>query len=529
MKPSPRAQGRLLRGAVLLIALLGLIGPIGAGLLSTGLAAFGWAPAIGARAVSAAAFEKLMAEPGFTGALWLTVSTGAGATALSLFLAAGLCAALYGRMSRRAASRMLAPFLAAPHAAMAIGLVFLLSPSGWIARALAPLLSWERAPDFISVNDPAGLALITGLVVKETPFLLLVMLTALTQIPAARQIAEARMLGYNRSAAWALVIFPQIWPLIRLPVFVVLAYSLSVADMAIILGPSNPPTLAVMLTRLFTSPDITMLPVASAGAIVQAALVLAGFAALWLAGRAAAGAGRMLIRRGRRGRAGALLFHIAAGALALLLAAGALAMISLLIWSFAWRWPFPELTPESWSLRAWMMAEWAGPFFRSLGIAAASAALSLALAIAWLEGESAWGRRARWAGALIYAPLLAPQISFLYGLNTLFLQAGVSGGAGAVIWAHALFVFPYVMIALSDPWRALDPKLIQAASSLGAGPWRRLFRVRLPVLLAPVLTAGAIGLAVSVAQYLPTLFMGAGRVSTLTTEAVTLSSGRTGA
>ena len=33
------------------------------------------------------------------------------------------------------------------------------------------------------------------------------------------------------------------------------------------------------------------------------------------------------------------------------------------------------------------------------------------------------------------------------------------------------------------------------------------------------------GFAVSVAQYLPTLVMGAGRIATLTTEAVTLSSG----
>ena len=45
------------------------------------------------------------------------------------------------------------------------------------------------------------------------------------------------------------------------------------------------------------------------------------------------------------------------------------------------------------------------------------------------------------------------------------------------------------------------------------------------VLLVPVLTAFAIGIAVSVAQYLPTLFLGAGRVTTLTTEAVTLASG----
>jgi putative thiamine transport system permease protein len=117
-----------------------------------------------------------------------------------------------------------------------------------------------------------------------------------------------------------------------------------------------------------------------------------------------------------------------------------------------------------------------------------------------------------------------PQIAFLYGLNVMFLRAGLSGGWLAVIWAHALFVFPYVMIALSDPWRALDPRLTRAAASLGAGPWRRLVSVKLPALLTPILTAAAIGVAVSVAQYLPTLFMGAGRISTLTTEAVTLAS-----
>jgi putative thiamine transport system permease protein len=67
--------------------------------------------------------------------------------------------------------------------------------------------------------------------------------------------------------------------------------------------------------------------------------------------------------------------------------------------------------------------------------------------------------------------------------------------------------------------------LLHSAAALGATPLRRLFAVKLPILLRPVLTAAAIGFAVSVAQYLPTLFMGAGRVATLTTEAVTLAAG----
>ena len=45
------------------------------------------------------------------------------------------------------------------------------------------------------------------------------------------------------------------------------------------------------------------------------------------------------------------------------------------------------------------------------------------------------------------------------------------------------------------------------------------------MLLRPVLAAAAVGLAVSVGQYLPTLLIGGGRVATLTTEAVALSSG----
>ncbi|MFB1017010.1 MAG: hypothetical protein QMC46_02740 [Burkholderiaceae bacterium] len=46
-----------------------------------------------------------------------------------------------------------------------------------------------------------------------------------------------------------------------------------------------------------------------------------------------------------------------------------------------------------------------------------------------------------------------------------------------------------------------------------------------PMLKTAILNAWAVGFAVSVAQYLPTQMLGAGRVTTITTEAVTLASG----
>jgi putative thiamine transport system permease protein len=521
-------QGRLLRMAVLAVVGLGLIAPIALGLWQTGRAAFGILPALGQNVISLEPWRALVELPGFATSLRLTLVTGLGSTLLSLLLAVGFCAAVHARITPTSGARMLTPFLAIPHAAMAVGLAFVLAPSGWIARMLAPLAGWAHPPDIATVNDGWGLGLMIGLMVKELPFLLLVILSALSQIPVARHMAAGRALGYGRGIVWIKVIMPQVWPLIRLPVWVVLAYALSVVDMAIILGPSTPPTLAVAVTRWFSDPDPAMILPASAGAMLQAVIV--GAAVALLIGLEALGKkfGRWWLRRGGRGLSAEPGLRLATVAVMALMALGTLAILSLVIWSLAWRWSFPQIWPESWSLKPWARAQggWMEALGTTLVLALATVGLSLALAIAWLEGEDRANRsRAPWAEALIYLPLLIPQIGFLYGLNTGFLRIGLSGSLWAVIWAQVLFVFPYVMIALTDSWRALDPRMIRAAAALGAGPNRRLWTIKLPVLIRPILTSAAIGVAVSVAQYLPTLFMGAGRVVTLTTEAVTLSSG----
>ena len=105
------------------------------------------------------------------------------------------------------------------------------------------------------------------------------------------------------------------------------------------------------------------------------------------------------------------------------------------------------------------------------------------------------------------------------------LNLGISVTLIAVVWAHLVFVLPYLFLSLADPWRALDPRYARTAQSLGMTPARVLVKVKLPILLRPVLIACAVAFAVSIAQYLPTLFAGNGRIATLTTDAVTLASG----
>ena len=122
-------------------------------------------------------------------------------------------------------------------------------------------------------------------------------------------------------------------------------------------------------------------------------------------------------------------------------------------------------------------------------------------------------------------PLLVPPVAFLFGLVMLQAQWAIRPGMAAVIVGHAVFVLPYVFLSLAESYRRLDPRWARLARSLGAGPARVFWGVRLPMLGAPLLTAAAVGFAVSIGQYLPTLLLGAGRISTITTEAVSLASG----
>lgn len=102
------------------------LAPIAVGLLGTWLPAFGYLPALGGTELALEPWRRLFAEPGLWGAVRLTLVTGFGSSILALALALALTAAWQGTRAFSALQRTLAPLLAVPHAALAIGLAFLL-------------------------------------------------------------------------------------------------------------------------------------------------------------------------------------------------------------------------------------------------------------------------------------------------------------------------------------------------------------------------------------------------------------------
>ncbi|MBA4097318.1 MAG: ABC transporter permease [Rhodospirillum sp.] len=527
------ASGRPPIAWLLLVAIPGIA--VGAGLLFVLLPAFGYFPALGGTIVSLQPWRDLLAYPGLVSATRATLVSALVAVPIALGLAMLALAwiAPAGAPSSglpRVAARVLSWLLATPHAAFALGLAFLVAPSGWLVRIAALALPVDTPPDLLVPRDPWGFSLAAGLVLKEMPFLFFAGLTALSQLDAPRILGIGASLGYQPGIAWLKLIAPRLYGLIRLPVYAALAYALSAVDMALVLGPTTPPTLAVLAVDLTHDPDLARRFPAAALALFHLLLTLSVLGAWRLLERLAGRALRPILADGARAATWPWSCGAALGRTLALIAIvlGVLAVLSLPLWSLASTWRFPDAMPDCCTLAAWQRALpdlWL-PLRDSLTIASAATGLSLAGAIAWLQLERDRGRPARRNGrALAFLPLVVSDVAFLMGVQVLLLGMGLGGGWVPVTLVHTLFVFPYVLLALADPWARLDPRYERSALCLGAGPWRVLVRVRLPLLMPALAFAAALGGAVSLSLYLPTMLVGGGRIATLATEAIALSSG----
>ena len=314
--------------------------------------------------------------------------------------------------------------------------------------------------------------------------------------------------------------------MIRFSLFALMAYSISVVDVALIIGPTQPPTLAVLVWQWLNDADLATLPKASAGALLLLLMCLAILLSIrfteWLITIKC----RTWLSSGR--------YSLPIGGKSIIIITYLITLATLpilLMWSFAQRWRFPDIVPSRWSLRFWQQ-EWGyllDIIANSIMIALVSATIALIFAIIIHEHSIKATLNKRFLKVprlLIAIPMLAPQLSLLFGIQVATLYIAHQYYYLWVTWAHIFFVFPYIFLALDGPWRSYDQRLDKVALSLGLSPFKVWWQIKRPLLLPAIWIAWAVGISVSLAQYLPTLMLGAGRISTLTTEAVALSSGQ---
>ncbi len=513
--------------------LLVLILPVLGGLISVLLPAFGWAPALDQTTFSLQGFAALWQTPGLAQMVTLSIAAGLISTLLAFVVTLMILAAFFNSAWLSRIERLLSPILVIPHAAAAIAVGFLIAPSGMFSRLLSPWLTgWELAPHGIFPHDPYGISIILGLTLKELPFLLLMALGVLAQPEFGKKLRQqhkvALNLGYYPMTAFFKVVLPSLYPLLRLPIFAVLAYASASVEMPLILGPNTPPTLAVAIMQWFNDVDLNLRIKASAGAVLQFALT-AGLLAFWLAGEKIV---KLLcqwsITNGRRNYGDTVWQKLTVIITTVVIGFIVMAVLGLVIWSVAGFWRFPAALPEQLVLLHFQSAfmQIGSPLFNTLTIGLMTTTFAVMLTLLCLESEQLNDKvMSPFIRLIIYLPLLVPSIAFLFGL--VWLQQLVHNQTAFfnVAFTHLLFVLPYVFLSLSSSYRRLDPRFANVAASLGATPSKVFFQVKLPQLFAPILIAVALGLAISFGQYLPTLLAGGGRIVTITTEAVTLANG----
>ncbi|MFA0077260.1 ABC transporter permease [Vibrio artabrorum] len=479
-------------------------------------------PPLGLEKPTLNGFSQVFQWEGAWHSIGLSLGSAIASSYIACFLTFCILQASWGNKFWRKIELTLSPMLAIPHVAFAIGFAFLFSPTGLGARVVHHLLGESATSSELAllVKDPYAFGLIIMLALKEVPFLLLMSISILQQIDVERITKVSASLGYNRAQIWWKCIFPQWFTKLRFPMLAVLAYSVSVVDIALIIGPTNPPTFATLVWQWFNDSNLNLLPRAAAGAIV-----LFGLASLTIV--FARFIEWVIIKHCRTwqysGRTGGRLpgktIFSALTALSLFI------FPLMMIWSIAQRWRFPDLLPSQYTIQFWEY-EWdsiLGTIGQSLwiGLIAASVALLLALIAHEYQMKYKW----QVPGFIIAIPMLIPQLSVLFGLQITTLYIGSSAYQFWVIWAHVFFAFPFVYLSLDGPWKSFNNGLIKASLSLGKSPFQSWCSIKLPILLPAIAFAWAVGISVSFAQYLPTLILGAGRVSTITTEAVALSSG----
>ncbi|MGR5131941.1 ABC transporter permease [Vibrio alfacsensis] len=511
--------------ALYLVIIAVCILPTIPGLLGVVVSALGYVPPIGLHYFSLDGFNAVFDWEGVWTSIGLTFYSAIFSSYLACLITFAILQASWGSNFWRKIEVSLSPLLAMPHVAFAIGFAFLFAPTGMGVRTLNQLFGYDPNAQTVNdlallIKDPYALGLIVMLAFKEVPFLLLMSIPTLQHLKVDKIEKVSHSMGYTSAQAWWKCVFPQWFAKLRFPMLAVMAYSLSVVDVALIIGPTNPPTFAVLVWQWFNDPDLSLLPRAAAGAVVLfvIATLLIGFARLveWSITKG--------VKRWQySGRSG---FRLPGKTLFSVIALLALLMVPLMVvWSFAQRWRFPDLLPSRYSLRFWEY-EWQSilsTLEQSMLIAVISASIALVLALIAHE----YRLRYRWQvpGYIIAVPMLIPQLSVLFGMQVATLYLDSNAYFFWVCWAHVFFAFPFVYLSLDGPWGSFDHGLTRVALSLGKSPLQAWLKVKLPILLPAIAFAWAVGVSVSLAQYLPTLVLGAGRISTITTEAVALSSG----
>jgi iron(III) transport system permease protein len=398
----------------------------------------------------------------------------------------------YDFPGRRILSGVIALPAVLPPLVGVVAFLFLYGESGFVARAVQALFRLDEAPWRLE----GAVAILLVHAYSMYVYFYLFTRAALLSLDGS-MLEAAASLGAGRWRAIRRVVFPALKPALAGGALLTFMTSLASFSAPYVFGGGfRVMTTQIVSTRLNGETSLAMVETVSLTLLALLALVVFRGAERDLGGSkgtppAPARLGSAWLRRGVAALAWGL------GVVLLL------PHLTLLVVSFV---PLGTWTTEA-VPPAWTLANYATlvrdpvrlrPLLNSLWLATAATVASVALSL--VVGALVVRRRVRGRRlleGLLGLPWAVPGTVFAIALATAFSVH--APWTGRVILVGTIWILPLAYLVRNLPltsratlagFRALDPSLDEAAASLGAGRWRTLWAVTVP-LLRPSLVAGA--------------------------------------
>lgn len=192
----------------------------------------------------------------------------------------------------------------------------------------------------------------------------------------------------------------------------------------------------------------------------------------------------------------------------------------LLVWSFTGIWPWPDLFPKSFSLRA--LGELFGGYsgaikilFSSILISIAVALLSIVISIPAARAIVLYDFFGRsFIKFAVLMPVIVPVTTFAMGIHIFFIKIGLNDSILGVILVHTILCLPYTVRIMTEVTEATGDKLEMQARVLGASPLKTFINITLPIAMPGIISSGSMAFIVSFSQYFITFLIGGGNVVT---------------
>ncbi|WP_189051134.1 ABC transporter permease [Aliidongia dinghuensis] len=115
-------------------------------------------------------------------------------------------------------------------------------------------------------------------------------------------------------------------------------------------------------------------------------------------------------------------------------------------------------------------------------------------------------------GAMLMLPIIVPAIITAAALFGVYRGLGLNGTLTGLVIGHVVITLPYVVATVSSGLKTMDPRLEDAASTLGAPPGIAFWRITLPLLLPSILSGLLFAAVASFDELIVSLFVSTARI-----------------